>query len=146
MYERPTYGVPCVPVMVAVLRCGEHVSRSRQMLCGQQSRKWARFLLLSCAPAHGIEWWQCACWQAGGRAYVIKYADQFSMLSESGKAEMPSSEFIMRAISSFCRRLQALPVSELEAAPTTAAIVSLVWRSRWGSKARTFLQRRARRV
>ena len=53
------------------------------------------------------------------------------MLSESGNAEIPSSEFIMSAMSSFCRRLHALPVSEFDAAPTTAAIV-------YGERLRSF--------
>jgi len=50
---------------------------------------------------------------------------QLSMLSESGKAEIPSSVLIMSAISSFCSRLQALPVSEFDAAPIATAAMFL---------------------
>ena len=52
---------------------------------------------------------------------AVKHAQHYgSMLSESGKAEIPSSVLIISAISSFCRRFHALPESPLDAAPPTA--------------------------
>ena len=58
----------------------------------------------------------------GTELLFVLVSHQLSILSESGKAEMPSSEFIISAISSFCSRLHALPVSEFDAAPTIAAM------------------------
>jgi hypothetical protein len=58
----------------------------------------------------------------GTELLFVLVSHQLSILSESGKAEMPSSEFIISAISSFCSRLHALPVSEFDAAPTMAAM------------------------
>ncbi len=58
----------------------------------------------------------------GQNCFLVLVSHQLSILSESGKAEMPSSEFIISAISSFCSRLHALPVSEFDAAPTMAAM------------------------
>lgn len=94
---------------------GERVPKNTGEMPGADPEHWTESVKEGLGDT--VRW--CGC-KGGGRHQM--HTHQLSMLSESGKAEMPSSEFIMRAMSSFCRRLHALPVSEFEAAPTTAAI------------------------